>query len=138
MDAERLIAEKYKGLLPVLNEQSRRRWAAAEALALGVAASAPLREQRAFLGQPSGQVSERFSKGKHLRSMRMADRACDVLEEDASHASSMSRQCSLTWRRSWNQPSEATLNHLYVGQAKGSANSQRSCVRKVTKSALKW
>lgn len=35
MDAERLIAEKYKGLRPVLNEQSRRRWAAAEALALG-------------------------------------------------------------------------------------------------------
>src|SRR5690242_17734616 len=35
MDTERLIAEKYKGLRPVLNEQSRRRWAAAEALALG-------------------------------------------------------------------------------------------------------
>ena len=35
MDAERLIAEKYEGIRPVLNEQSRRRWAASEALALG-------------------------------------------------------------------------------------------------------
>ncbi len=35
MDAERLITEKYEGIRPVLNEQSRRRWAAAEALALG-------------------------------------------------------------------------------------------------------
>jgi hypothetical protein len=35
MSAKRLIAEKYKEIRPVLDEQSRRRWAATEALALG-------------------------------------------------------------------------------------------------------
>jgi hypothetical protein len=35
MNPERLIAEKYEEMWPVLDEQSRRRWAATEALALG-------------------------------------------------------------------------------------------------------
>ncbi|HEX5750649.1 MAG TPA: ISAzo13 family transposase, partial [Archangium sp.] len=35
MSSEKLIAEKYEEMRPVLDEQSRRRWAATEALALG-------------------------------------------------------------------------------------------------------
>jgi hypothetical protein len=35
MDSEKIIAQKYEKIRPVLDEQSRRRWAATEALALG-------------------------------------------------------------------------------------------------------
>ena len=59
---------------------------------------------------------------------------CDVSEEDASHASSMSRLCYTIWRLLWNPPHEGTHNPPCDGQAKEYASSQLSCVREDTKS----
>jgi len=62
----------------------------------GAAALAPLHEQPVSLGQPSGPVLARFVEGtppRPMSNMRMAEPGCDVPEEDASHASSMSRLC---------------------------------------------
>ena len=131
------IAEKFKALGPILNEQGRRLWAATEAIVLGRGGVSLVVQAQVGRGRRSMRVC-----GSCVVSRRPDQAAARggsaALAQAARGESRTTRPCSRLWKRWWSRPRGGIRSRRCAGPARACGGSRRSCGRRGMRSARRW